>query len=65
MRVKLLDTTTYLTGKAFAFVDPVVSRHETFGFYDLAFFIENETLRKRMRFDLGTRKDYRNLSPAV
>ncbi|CAI7627100.1 hypothetical protein PCG10_002394 [Penicillium crustosum] len=65
VRVKLLDTTTYLTGKAFVFVDPVVPGHETFSFYDLAFFIENEAQGKKVMFDLGTRKDYWNLAPAV
>lgn len=65
VRVKLLDTTTYLTGKGFVFVDPVVPGHETFSFYDLAFLIENEAHGKRVMFDLGTRKDYWNLAPAV
>lgn len=65
VRVKLLDTTTYLTGIANVFVEPVVAGHETFSFYDLAFLIENERLGKKVMFDLGTRKDYWNLSPAV
>jgi hypothetical protein len=42
VRFKLLDTTTYLTGIAHIFVDPVVAGHETFSFYDFAFLIENE-----------------------
>lgn len=65
VRVKLLDTTTYLTGIAKVFVDPVVAGHETFNFNDLAFLIENERTDKRVMFDLGTRKDYWNLAPAV
>ncbi|KAJ5975472.1 hypothetical protein N7481_009179 [Penicillium waksmanii] len=40
-------------------------RSETFSFYDFAFLIENERLGKKVMFDLGTRKDYWNLAPAV
>lgn len=65
VRVKLLDTTTYLTGIAKVFVDPVVAGHETFSFNDFAFLIENEHLGKKVMFDLGTRKDYWNLAPSV
>ncbi|KAJ5385600.1 hypothetical protein N7517_003511 [Penicillium concentricum] len=65
VRVKLIDTTTYLTGIAKVFVEPVVAGHETFNFNDLAFLIENERTGKKVMFDLGTRKDYWNLAPAV
>ncbi|OQE02901.1 hypothetical protein PENVUL_c037G08097 [Penicillium vulpinum] len=65
VRVKMLDTTTYLTGIAKVFVEPVVAGHETFNFNDLAFLIENKRSGKKVMFDLGTRKDYWNLAPAV
>lgn len=65
VRVRLLDSTTYLTGIANVFVDPVVAGHEIFSFYDFAFLIEHERLGKKVMFDLGTRKDYWNLAPAV
>ncbi|KAJ5937119.1 hypothetical protein N7466_003569 [Penicillium verhagenii] len=65
VRVRLLDTTTYLTGIAKVFVDPVVAGHETFSFNDFAFLIENQRLGKKVMFDLGTRKDYWNLAPSV
>ncbi|KAJ6137346.1 hypothetical protein N7471_003832 [Penicillium samsonianum] len=61
----MLDTTTYLTGIAKVFVEPVVLGHDTFNFNDLAFLIENERTGKRVMFDLGTRTDYWNLAPAV
>ena len=65
VRVRLLDTTTYLTGIAKVFVDPVVAGHEIFSFNDFAFLIENQRLGKKVMFDLGTRKDYWNLAPSV
>ncbi|GLI81959.1 hypothetical protein PoHVEF18_010356 [Penicillium ochrochloron] len=65
VRVKLLDTTTYLTGVANVFVEPVMAGHETFSFYDFAFLIENVRLGQKVMFDLGTRKDYWNLAPAA
>lgn len=43
----------------------IVLGHEAFNFNDLAFLIENERTGKRVMFDLGTRKDYWNLAPAV
>ncbi|KAJ5515147.1 hypothetical protein N7463_004699 [Penicillium fimorum] len=58
VRVKLIDTTMYLTGITKVFVEPVVASHETFSFNDLAFLIENEQTGKKVMFDLGTRKDY-------
>jgi hypothetical protein len=65
VRVKILDTTTYLTGVAQIFVKPVVKGHETLSFYDVAFLIEHDGLGKKAMFDLGTRKDYWNLAPAI
>ncbi|KAJ5777889.1 hypothetical protein N7520_001135 [Penicillium odoratum] len=65
VRVKLLDTTAYFTGKASVFIDPVLPGHETLSFYDLAFLIENDAQGKRVMFDLGSRKDYWNFPPAV
>lgn len=65
VRVKLLDTTTYLTGIAQVFVTPVAKGHETFNFKDVAFLIEHDGLGKKAMFDLGTRKDYWNSPPAV
>ncbi|KAH8902039.1 hypothetical protein BR93DRAFT_954115 [Coniochaeta sp. PMI_546] len=65
VRVKLLDTTTYLTGIAQVFVTPVAKGHETFNFKDVAFLIEHDGLGKKAMFDLGTRRDYWNSPPAV
>lgn len=65
VRVKILDTTTHLTGIANVFIDPVAPGHEVFSCYDSAFLIENERLGKKVMFDLGTRKDYWNLAPTV
>ncbi|CAI7607627.1 unnamed protein product [Penicillium glandicola] len=65
VRVKMLDTTTNLTAQARVFVEPPVAGHETLNFKAFAFLIENERTGKKVMFDLGTRKDYWNLAPAV
>lgn len=63
--VRMIDTTAVMKLKAAAFLDPVLPGHEYMSVIDVAFLIENSRLGKKAMFDLGVRKDYWNMPPAV
>jgi hypothetical protein len=65
VRVRLIDTTTKMTSKAQAFIEPLVPGHEWIEIPDMAFLIEHEATGQKVLFDLGTRKDYWNLPPVI
>ncbi|PYH44766.1 MBL fold metallo-hydrolase [Aspergillus saccharolyticus JOP 1030-1] len=61
VRVRMVDTTTQMSIRTDALIQPLQSGHEFLNLTDVAFLIENETLNKKAMFDLGSRKDYWNL----
>lgn len=63
--VRMLDTTAVMKLSAEAFLDPVMPGHEYMSVVDVAFLIENPRQNKKAMFDLGVRKDYWNMPPAV
>ena len=65
VRVRMVDTTTLMTGRAENFVKPVQPGHEIINITDVAFLVEHEASGKKMMFDLGVRKDYWNLPPVL
>ncbi|RDH22963.1 hypothetical protein M747DRAFT_276298 [Aspergillus niger ATCC 13496] len=65
VRVRMVDTTTLMTVDTGFLIQPVQPGHETLNLTDVAFLIEHEESNQKVMFDLGTRKDYWNLPPAV
>lgn len=63
--VRMIDTTAVMKLRAEAFLDPVMPGHELMSVVDVAFLIENPRLKRKTMFDLGVRKDYWNMPPAV
>ena len=63
--VSIIDTTSKFVLPAAAFVSPVQKGHETLNMPAFAFLITNRESKKSILFDLGVRKDWWNLSPAV
>ncbi|KAJ5768254.1 hypothetical protein N7533_000837 [Penicillium manginii] len=63
VRVRMIDTKSFMSLHAFSFVKPVMPGHERMSVTTVAFLIENERLGKKAMFDLGTRKDYWNSPP--
>ncbi|KAJ5818574.1 hypothetical protein N7474_004165 [Penicillium riverlandense] len=63
VRVRMVDTRSFMSLHAFSFVKPVMPGHERMSVTTVAFLIENERLGKKAMFDLGTRKDYWNCPP--
>lgn len=65
VRVRLINTTAVMTIKAELFIRPVQKGQESLNVTSAAFLIEHEASNRKIMFDLGVRKDYWNLSPAV
>lgn len=63
--VRMIDTTAVMKLRAEAFLDPVMPGHEFMSVVDVAFLLENPRLNKKAMFDLGVRRDYWNMPPAV
>lgn len=63
--VRMLDTTAVMKLRSEGFLDPVMPGHEFMSVIDVAFLIENKRLGKKAMFDLGVRKDYWEMPPAV
>lgn len=63
--VRMIDTTAVMKLKAEAFLDPVMPGHEFMSVVDVAFLIEDPRLNRKAMLDLGVRKDYWNVRPAV
>ncbi|KAJ7264165.1 beta-lactamase-like protein [Mycena rebaudengoi] len=57
--------TAVLLQSTHAFVSPVVPGHENAVFPAFAFLIQHKKTKKRLMFDLGTRKDVENAVPSI
>lgn len=64
VKVSLIDSTTHLGAPLEILMGPQISGHENFSAPSYAFLIEHSGGR-RIMFDLGMRKDIRNMSPKV
>lgn len=65
VRVRIIDTTTYLEGLPAAyFFAPEIPGHSTASGPSYSFLIEHGSSRSLL-FDLGIRKDWQNLPPAI
>ena len=63
--VRMFNTTTDMVVGAEYFVEPIQKGHEYLNLPTVAFLIENKTLGKKILFDLGSKRDYWNFSPAA
>lgn len=61
----IIDTTSTITAPARAFVKPVLKGHEFWKVPAYAFLIQNQQQNRTVLFDLGVRKDWENLAPAL
>lgn len=65
VRVRLIEDIGVMSLPSALFLGPVAEGHDIMNGADTAFLVENETLKKKVVFDLGTRKDWWNLPPKV
>lgn len=65
VEVRIVNTTTDIVVPAKAFVQPVQKGHEYMNMPTFAFLVKNNKLGKTLMFDLGSRKDWWNHSPAA
>jgi hypothetical protein len=63
--VRVIDSTAFGKGPAKLVFSPRIPGHETMEFPCFSFLISNEAKNKHVLFDIGIRKDYWNLAPAV
>lgn len=54
-----------MTLHAQPFIHPVLPGHAAVNMTNVAFLVENEHLGKKAMFDLGTKKDFWNLTPRL
>ena len=65
VRVRLIDNSAKMVLGSVPFIEPLVEGHEMMNGTDCSFLVENETLGTKAVFDMGMRKDWWNLAPAV
>ena len=65
VEVHIVNTTTDMVVPAKAFIQPVQKGHEYMNMPTFAFLVKNKMLGKTIMFDLGSRKDWWNHSPAA
>lgn len=63
--LSIIDTTSTITAPAKSFVKPVLKGHEVWKVPAYAFLITNKQQNRTILFDLGVRKDWENLAPAL
>lgn len=63
--IYLINTTTDLLVQTSALIEPEIKGHEFLNLPTFAFLIYNARLKKRLLFDMGSRKDWWNLPPVV
>ena len=63
--ISLINTTTDIVVTTPAFLEPEIKGHEFLNLPTFAFYIYHARLHKRLLFDMGCRKDWWNLPPAV
>jgi hypothetical protein len=61
----LIDDPGAIKLPASAFFQPVIPGHENLRCPDFAFLIESQSTKKRVMFDLGSRKDLENAAPCI
>jgi len=65
VEVSIVNTTTRLVCPAQYFVQPVIKGHEYLVMPTFSFIIKHQQTGRTILFDLGARKDWWNLAPAV
>jgi hypothetical protein len=63
--VHFINTTTDICCPTDFLLGPAIQGHENLNLPTFGFLLENKRLNKALLFDLGCRKDWWNLSPAV
>lgn len=63
--VQIINTTTNVVCPTDFFLGPPIRGQETLNLPTFAFLVENKRLSQTILFDLGCRKDWWNLAPAV